>query len=62
MSMGLLMLGSNLGQMIGPVIVGGAVDSMGWPAAAVIVALAGAMGVLLALGLRRSMARSGHPL
>ncbi|QGW81677.1 MFS transporter [Variovorax paradoxus] len=62
MSMGLLMLGSNLGQMIGPVIVGGAVDSMGWPAAAIIVALAGAMGVLLALGLRRSMARSGHPL
>ena len=62
MSMGLLMLGSNLGQMIGPVIVGGAVDSMGWQAAAVIVALAGAMGVLLALGLRRSMGRSGHPL
>jgi MFS transporter, DHA1 family, inner membrane transport protein len=62
MSMGLLMLGSNLGQMIGPVIVGGAVDSMGWAAAAVIVALAGASGVLLALGLRRSMARSGHPL
>ncbi|CAN7317775.1 MFS transporter [Variovorax paradoxus] len=62
MSMGLLMLGSNLGQMIGPVIVGGAVDSLGWPAAAAIVALAGAMGVLLALGLRRSMARGGHRL
>ncbi|CAN7306510.1 MFS transporter [Variovorax paradoxus] len=62
MSMGLLMLASNLGQMIGPVIVGGAVDSLGWPAAAAIVALAGAMGVLLALGLRRSMARGGHRL
>lgn len=62
MSMGLLMLGSNLGQMVGPVIVGGAVDSLGWPAAAAIVALAGAMGVLLALGLRRSMARGGHRL
>ncbi|WP_369650493.1 MULTISPECIES: MFS transporter [unclassified Variovorax] len=62
MSMGLLMLGSNLGQMIGPVIVGGAVDSLGWPAAAAIVALAGAIGVLLALGLRRSMARGGHRL
>lgn len=62
MSMGLLMLGSNLGQMIGPVIVGGAVDSLGWPAAAAIVALAGVMGVLLALGLRRSMARGGHRL
>ena len=62
MSMGLLMLGSNLGQMIGPVIVGSAVDSLGWPAAAAIVALAGAIGVLLALGLRRSMARGSHRL
>jgi hypothetical protein len=35
---------------------------LGWPAAAAIVALAGAMGVLLALGLRRSMARGGHRL
>jgi len=57
MSMGLLMLGSNLGQMIGPVVVGGAVDSMGWPAAAAVVAAAGVIGVLLALGLRRSLAR-----
>jgi len=57
MSMGLLMLGSNLGQMIGPVVVGGAVDAAGWPAAAAIVAVAGVCGVLLALGLRRSLAR-----
>ncbi|MET3441202.1 putative MFS family arabinose efflux permease [Variovorax paradoxus] len=60
MSMGLLMLGSNLGQMIGPLVVGGAVDTLGWPAAAAIVAVAGVMGVLLALGLRRSLARSGR--
>lgn len=56
MAMGLLMLGSNLGQMIGPVVVGGAVDARGWPAAAAIVAAAGVLGVLLALGLRRAMA------
>ncbi|MDP9929359.1 MFS transporter [Variovorax paradoxus] len=60
MSMGLLMLGSNLGQMVGPVVVGGAVDSLGWSAAAAIVAVAGVIGVLLALGLRRSLARGGH--
>jgi predicted MFS family arabinose efflux permease len=59
MGMGLLMLGSNLGQMIGPVVVGGAVDARGWPAAAAIVAVAGVAGVLLALGLRRAMARTG---
>jgi predicted MFS family arabinose efflux permease len=59
MAMGLLMLGSNLGQMIGPVVVGGAVDARGWPAAAAIVAAAGVLGVLLALGLRRAMARTG---
>ena len=57
MSMGLLMLGSNLGQRIGPVVVGGAVAAAGWPAAAAIVAVAGVCGVLLALGLRRSLAR-----
>jgi DHA1 family inner membrane transport protein len=55
MAVGLLMLGSNLGQMVGPVIVGGAVDALGWSAAAAIVAMAGVLGVLLAFGLRRAM-------
>jgi DHA1 family inner membrane transport protein len=55
MAVGLLMLGSNLGQMVGPVIVGGAVDALGWSAAAAIVAMAGVRGVLLAFGLRRAM-------
>jgi DHA1 family inner membrane transport protein len=55
MAVGLLMLGSNLGQMVGPVIVGGAVDALGWSAAAAIVAVAGVLGVLLAFGLRRAM-------
>ncbi|MCR6474853.1 MFS transporter [Variovorax sp. ZS18.2.2] len=59
MAVGLLMLGSNLGQMVGPVTVGGAVDALGWSAAAAIVAVAGAVGVLLAFGLRRAM-RHGH--
>jgi predicted MFS family arabinose efflux permease len=57
MAVGLLMLGSNLGQMVGPVTVGSAVDALGWSAAAAIVAVAGVLGVLLALGLRRAMRR-----
>jgi predicted MFS family arabinose efflux permease len=57
MAVGLLMLGSNLGQMVGPVVVGGAVDALGWSAAAAIVAVAGGLGVLLAFGLRRAMHR-----
>jgi predicted MFS family arabinose efflux permease len=55
MAMGLLMLGSNLGQMVGPLVVGGAVDALGWSAAGVIVAAAGAVGVLLAFALRSSL-------
>ncbi|MDH6595167.1 DHA1 family inner membrane transport protein [Variovorax sp. TBS-050B] len=60
MAMGLLMLGSNLGQMAGPVLVGSAVDAHGWPAATAIVAVAGVAGVLLALGLRRAMMAPGR--
>lgn len=52
MAMGLLMLGSNFGQMVGPLVVGGAVDALGWSAAATIVAIAGGVGVLLAFSLR----------
>lgn len=37
---GLLMQGSNLGQALGPVLVGSAVDRHGWPAAAAWVAVA----------------------
>ncbi|MET3495987.1 MFS transporter [Variovorax boronicumulans] len=57
-AVGLLMLGSNFGQMIGPVTVGAAVDALGWNAAAAIVAGAGGVGVLIALGLRRAMRRN----
>jgi len=52
MVVGLVMQGSNLGQVIGPVAVGGAVDAAGWPAAAVPVAVAGALGVAIAAALR----------
>jgi predicted MFS family arabinose efflux permease len=44
LAVGLLMQGSNLGQALGPVLVGSAVDRHGWPAAAVwVVAAALAM-------------------
>lgn len=40
LAVGLLMQGSNLGQALGPVLVGSAVDSHGWPAAAACVVAA----------------------
>ncbi len=45
LAVGLLMQGSNLGQALGPLLVGSAVDRHGWPAAAVCVVVAAlAMG------------------
>lgn len=45
LAVGLLMQGSNLGQALGPLLVGNAVDRHGWPAAAVCVVVAAlAMG------------------
>ncbi|AVJ28414.1 CynX/NimT family MFS transporter [Achromobacter spanius] len=52
-SVGLVMQGSNLGQVIGPVAVGGAIDRFGWTSASFIVAAAGLAGVLVAWRLRR---------
>lgn len=52
-SVGLVMQGSNLGQVIGPVAVGGAIDRYGWSSASLIVAAAGLGGVFLAWRLRR---------
>jgi predicted MFS family arabinose efflux permease len=40
LAVGLLMQGSNLGQALGPLLVGSAVDHHGWPAAAVCVVAA----------------------
>jgi MFS family permease len=52
-SVGLVMQGSGLGQVIGPVAVGGAIDRYGWSVASLIVAAAGLGGVFLAWRLRR---------
>ncbi|MBN8942831.1 MAG: MFS transporter [Rhizobiales bacterium] len=51
-ALGLIIQGNNLGQVLGPVVVGSTVAAFGWPAAAVPVALAGAAGVGLAWALR----------
>ncbi|WP_367111451.1 CynX/NimT family MFS transporter [uncultured Psychrobacter sp.] len=53
-SFGLVMQGNNLGQLIGPVAIGGVVGAMGWNAVAVFIAGGGVVVVLLALALRRS--------
>ena len=52
MTLGLTMQGSNLGQVIGPVAVGGVVDAAGWPAAAIPVAVAGVLALVVATLLR----------
>lgn len=52
MTLGLTMQGSNLGQVIGPVVVGGVVDAAGWPAAAIPVAVAGVLALVVAALLR----------
>lgn len=52
MTLGLTMQGSNLGQVIGPVAVGGVVDAAGWPAAAIPVAAAGVLALAVAALLR----------
>ena len=49
-SVGLVMQGSNLGQVIGPVTVGAVIDRHGWPSAAWVVVAAGAGGLLIAWG------------
>lgn len=50
--MGLLMQGSNLGQVVGPVAVGGAVEAYGWAAAAGIVLISALTAALAAAGTR----------
>ncbi|WP_175540721.1 MFS transporter [Phyllobacterium sp. OV277] len=57
MSVGLVMQGSNLGQMIGPVVVGSLVDAVGWKAAAIPVAIAGVIAIGTALTLKKVFRR-----
>lgn len=52
-SVGLVMQGSNLGQVIGPVTVGGVIDRFGWGAASYVVLAAALGGLVIAAGLRR---------
>ena len=48
---GLVMQGSNLGQVIGPIAVGGAIETYGWTAAAGIVLIAALMAAMAALAI-----------
>ena len=53
--MGLVMQGSNLGQAIGPVAVGGTIDRFGWSAAAMITGVASLLCLVLAMLIRRTV-------
>lgn len=55
-SIGLLMQGSNLGQVLGPALVGLVISGIGWTAAAWLVAILALLAVLTAFGLRRDLA------
>lgn len=55
-SIGLLMQGSNLGQVLGPVVVGLVISGIGWAAAAWLVAILALLAVLTSFGLRRDLA------
>ncbi|KXF75109.1 MFS transporter [Paramesorhizobium deserti] len=54
---GLIMQGSNLGQIVGPVAIGAAIDAHGWPAAAVAVLVAAILASLIALALGKHFER-----
>ncbi|MGX1790693.1 MFS transporter [Bosea sp. NPDC055332] len=53
---GLLMQGSNLGQVVGPVAIGGVIEALGWPSAAGLVGGTAVLAILTALGLRGARA------
>ncbi|HEV7327606.1 MAG TPA: MFS transporter [Bosea sp. (in: a-proteobacteria)] len=54
---GLLMQGSNLGQVVGPVAIGSVIEALGWPSAAGLVGAAAVLAMLTALGLRGAPGR-----
>lgn len=56
---GLIMQGSNLGQVVGPAAVGGAIAAFGWSAAAVAVLAAALLAISAAQALRRDLAPAG---
>ncbi|HEV2512317.1 MFS transporter [Bosea sp. (in: a-proteobacteria)] len=54
---GLLMQGSNLGQVVGPVAIGSVIEAFGWSSAAGLVGGAAVIAILAALGLRGAPGR-----
>jgi predicted MFS family arabinose efflux permease len=54
---GLVMQGSNLGQIVGPVAVGGVIEVHGWPAGAGVVGLAAVLALAMAWPLGRVLRR-----
>jgi predicted MFS family arabinose efflux permease len=52
-TLGLLMQGSNIGQLLGPVSVGKAVAALGWPGARLVLVPAMILGIGLTLALKR---------
>ena len=59
-TIGLLMQGSNLGQVLGPAVVGLVISSIGWSGAAGLVALLALLAMLAAIALRADIARVGR--
>lgn len=55
-SIGLLMQGSNLGQVLGPAVVGLVISGIGWTGAAALVAVLSLLAVLTSFGLRSDLA------
>lgn len=55
MAMGLLMQGSNLGQLIGPVAVGTAIEVYGWTSGAAFIGIGALACILLATTLDRAL-------
>lgn len=55
-SIGLLMQGSNLGQVLGPAVVGLVISGIGWASPAWLVALLALLAVLTSFGLQRDLA------
>ncbi len=54
-SIGLLMQGSNLGQVLGPAVVGLVISGIGWTGAAGLVAILALLAALTSFGLRRDL-------
>ncbi|OCP07151.1 MULTISPECIES: MFS transporter [unclassified Ensifer] len=55
MAMGLLMQGSNLGQLVGPVAVGTAIEFYGWGSGAAFIGVGAVLSIVLALTLDRTL-------